>query len=133
MSFCGSIYFLMHHAWDAISMWVELMVLLALIGVAVSAYLGDSHPMVDFAYMSTTAVFAAGLAIMLLVFASSVFTLAPASWFARLPAAEATFFKLRMEHAHSPLSVGNFVSLQDKYSGLYNPHDSLIAQMGALK
>ena len=62
-----------------------------------------------------------------------VTTTAPAAWFAHLSATEGKYFRAHMLHAHEPLSIHHFVSLERRYHhhGMTH-HTSLKDQLNSI-
>jgi len=133
MSFSDFLYASLNNFGTIFCYWVVALIALVVISVVLLQFFSKPHPLTYLPEGAGISVFFGGLLFFIFLLFASVMALAPASWFARLPANEVPFFKENMELYHGSLSVLDFISIQENYASKNNPYNSLIAQKRALK
>lgn len=136
MSFSDFLYFSLNNFWTIFCYWVAALILFSVIWLVLIQFFPESHPLTYLpggAAITGIIVFFAGFLFAVFLFFAPQMTLAPASWFARIPAKEAQFFKKSMARYKNSITVLEFISIQEDYTSKYNSYNSLMSQKRALK
>ena len=113
--------------------WFAIVAVLLFVGSFLS-FGAESGGFLDrYGLVPGISVFVIGLIFAVCVSIYALSNAAPVAWFARLPVAEGKYFKKHMRHAQEPLSINQFVLLDERFHHGKARYPSLKDQLDSIR